>query len=441
LDWIKNEIARGKLHNAPPIIYDLSIKLCNIPRGDRLDKINKCKKSVGVTCFKCGKPNHFAKLCKSKSVNFLETDNFDGYSSEEIYAISGKNAATLQIVLENKKVDVLIDSGSSVNIIDEHLFGKLKHKHTRLLPTSSKVYPYGIKTPIKLIGMAYLNIRVNNETHSVEFQILKGTGKPLLGHETALKLGLLHIGPLPPGKIHSLEPAQIKLGQKQTTESILSEYDDRFQGLGRIKDFKLKLYIDESVQPVAQNVRRIPFKMKKLVEKKIDELEKLDIIEKVEGPTPWVSNLVPIPKQNNDVRLCVDMRMANKAILRERFPMPNIEEVLMQMNGSVIFSKLDLKQSFHQIELDEKSRYITTFVCHKGLYQYKVLNFGINMAPETHQRIIQQLLQDIPNCQNIADDIIIYADSVEKHNKALVHVLQRLCEKNLTLNRDKCEFC
>jgi uncharacterized protein with PIN domain len=51
------------------------------------------------------------------------------------------------------------------------------------------------------------------------------------------------------------------------------------------------------------------------------------------------------------------------------------------------------------------------------------------------------LLQDIPNCQNIADDIIIYADSVEKHDKALVHVLQRLREKNLTLNRDKCEFC
>jgi hypothetical protein len=76
----------------------------------------------------------------------------------------------------------------------------------------------------------------------------------------------------------------------------LYEYNDRFQGLGRIKDFKLKLYIDESVKPVAQNVR-IPYKMKKKVEIKIDELEKHDIIEKVEGPTPWVSNLVPIPKQ------------------------------------------------------------------------------------------------------------------------------------------------
>ncbi|XP_060558907.1 uncharacterized protein LOC132719176 [Ruditapes philippinarum] len=105
--------------------YDISTAKC-YRCGDIGHYGKQCKKSVGVTCFKCGKQNHFAKLCKSKSVNFLETDNFDGYSSEEIYAISGKNAATLQIVLENKKVDVLIDSGSSVNIIDEHLFGKLK---------------------------------------------------------------------------------------------------------------------------------------------------------------------------------------------------------------------------------------------------------------------------------------------------------------------------
>ena len=83
------------------------------------------------------------------------------------------------------------------------------------------------------------------------------------------------------------------------------------------------------------------------------------------------------------------MRCANKAVQRERFPMPNIEDIIQQMNGSSVFSRLDLSQSFHQIELDEKSRFITTFVCHKGLYRYKRLMFGINSAPEIHQRIIQ----------------------------------------------------
>ena len=120
--------------------------------------------------------------------------------------------------------------------------------------------------------------------------------------------------------------------------------------------------------------------------------------------------------------------------------MPNIEDIIQQMNGSSVFSRLDLSQSFHQIELDEKSRFITTFVCHKGLYRYRRLMFGINSAPEIQQRIIQQRLQDIPTCRNNADDIIIFAKNQEEHYKTLRLVLQRLRDKNLTLNKAKCEF-
>ena len=126
--------------------------------------------------------------------------------------------------------------------------------------------------------------------------------------------------------------------------------------------------------------------MKKQIEDKIGELEKNDIIEKTSGPTPWVSNIVAVPKQNNTVRLAIDMQQANKAILLERFPMPNIDETLQQMNGASVFSRLDLTEAFHQIEISEQSRYITTFVCHKGLYRYKRLNYGVSSATELFQR-------------------------------------------------------
>ena len=192
--------------------------------------------------------------------------------------------------------------------------------------------------------------------------------------------------------------------------------------------------------PIAQPLRQTPFKMKKQIEDKIDELEKNDIIEKTSGPTPWVSNIVAVPKQNNTVRLAIDMRQANKAILRERFPMPNIDETLQQMNGASVFSRLDLTEAFHQIEISEQSRYITTFVCHKGLYRYKRLNYGVSSASELFQRILQQILQDIPNCKNIVDDIIIYADNQEDHDKVLKMVLTRLRDKGLVLNKKKCVF-
>ena len=91
-------------------------------------------------------------------------------------------------------------------------------------------------------------------------------------------------------------------------------------------------------------------------------------------------------------------------------------------------------------ELNKTSRYVMTFVCHKGLYRYKRLNYGISSVSELFQRILQQILQDIRNCKNIVDDIIIYADNHEDHDKVLKIVLTRLREKNLTLNKNKCEL-
>ena len=110
------------------------------------------------------------------------------------------------------------------------------------------------------------------------------------------------------------------------------------------------------------------------------------------------------------------------------------------LNGSAVFSKLDLRLGFHQIELDEDSRDITTFATHEGLFRYKRLSFGVNSAPEKYQQIIRQVVSDIEGVQNIADDLIVQGKSIKEHDQSLHKVLQRLEEKNLTLNPMKCEF-
>ena len=90
-----------------------------------------------------------------------------------------------------------------------------------------------------------------------------------------------------------------------------------FSGLGKLKGYQLKFHIDKKIQPVAQPVRRIPFSTRAKVEQKIEELVQLDVLEKVEGPTSWVNPLVAVEKPNGDIRICLDMRQANQAILRE----------------------------------------------------------------------------------------------------------------------------
>ena len=101
----------------------------------------------------------------------------------------------------------------------------------------------------------------------------------------------------------------------------------------------MKLHVDPSVTPVVQKMRRVPFSLKDKVTAKVNELLEKDIIEKVEGPTAWVSPVVVAPKASGDIRLCVDMRRANEAIVRERLPIPTIDEVVESLNGSAVFSK------------------------------------------------------------------------------------------------------
>ena len=103
------------------------------------------------------------------------------------------------------------------------------------------------------------------------------------------------------------------------------------------------------------------------IEDKLNSLLASDIIEPVVGGCPWVSPLVTVVKDNGDLRLCVDMRRANAAIVRERHIMPTIEDFLPRFTSAKWFSRLDVKEAFHQVELDSESRYITTFITHTSV--------------------------------------------------------------------------
>ncbi len=267
------------------------------------------------------------------------------------------------------------------------------------------MYAYGNSKPLEVLGSFRAATSTNSKEVNAEFIVIKGTGEPLLGRDTAIQLGVLKMG----ANINSIS----------SVASLVEKYNDVFHGVGKLKDHQVRLHVDPSVTPVAQTVRRIPFSLRDKVESKVKELQELDIIEPVEGPTPWVSPVVVVPKPNGDIRLCVDMRRANEAIIRERHPIPTVDEVLQTINQSTVFSKIDLKWGYHQLELDEESRKITTFATHCGLFRHKRLMFGINSAPEVYQHVIQQVLH---GASNIWDDIIIHGKNREEHDQALENV-------------------
>ncbi|XP_065058441.1 uncharacterized protein LOC135686185 [Rhopilema esculentum] len=339
-----------------------------------------------------------------------------------------------QMLLDGRrhKFKALVDSGATINVIDADTFANLKN--VKLLRTSTKAYPYQSKIPVEFLGKFESIIETKKKCTVGTVYVVKGKDSGcLLSLQTAQELGLIKL---------QLNAVQSQNLQDDSLAKILQQYSSVFQGLGKLKNHQVKLNIDSSVPPVAQPQRRIPFHIRKKVKVAIKELESQGIIEKVPDsqPTPWVSAIVAVPKKDGNVRICVDMRAANTAIKRVRHLIPTVADISLELNGARFFSKLDLSQAYHQLELHPDSRFITTFSTHLGLYRYTRLNFGTNASAELFQHTLQQHLQGMAGVQNIADDILVFGSTRQEHDQALENCLKRLKEKGLTLNKSKCSF-
>ena len=407
----------------------------------------------GKRCRKCNNLGHFEKVCKTKlktsegrkggkdrrvrqvGVGVDETDDSE-YAFGVLGGADNPDNGEISVKIGRVQVTLIIDSGASCNVLDRNLWEVLKANKVRYASSKAtkKLYSYGNKQPLQVAGTFTADVLVGNRVlNEVEFVVIESEGHALLGRETATALGVLQLGP----QINSL---QLSTDGENRGPNILDKFPGCCEGIGKLKDFQLKIPIDAEVQPVAQPIRRVPYHLRDKLTNKLKELVELDIIEKVSGPSTWVSPVVVVPKPTGDIRLCVDMRQANMAVKRERYPIPTIDEVLQDLNQSKFFSKLDLNSAYHQIELAPESRDITTFGTHDGLYRYKRLMFGISCAPEMYQKVIRQVLQDCEGAHNILDDVIVHATTEEEHDHRFENVVRVLSSKGLTLNRNKCQF-
>nr|KAG5700543.1 hypothetical protein BaRGS_025255 [Batillaria attramentaria] len=150
--------------------------------------------------------------------------------------------------------------------------------------------------------------------------------------------------------------------------------------------------------------------------------------------------MVPVLKKNGTVRICTDYKQLNKAVKRERYQIPTLEDILHKLKGSCIFSKLDATSGFFQLPLDEESSKLTTFISPFGRYVYKRLPQGITSAPEIFQKTVEKVLRDEANTVCYFDDILVFSSSKAEHEKHLGTTTQKLRDAGFKLNRDKCTF-
>jgi hypothetical protein len=230
-------------------------------RESKGEKGGKVKKSG--ECFRCGKPGHFARdarcpakgkecskshqkghfavVCKTKSkdhgkprVSFVDEEDEYAFTAKETL-----DTRKVTVSVGGIQLEMVIDSGASTNVIDKHLWKDLKKKHIKCTSrkTTKKLYAYGSTTPLTVIGTFTAEVNVADRHVTTEFTVIDGKGEPLLGRKTATELGVLKL--------------QIPEQFVNSVTDRVSRHKVLFQGIGKLKEYQMKLHIDPQVRPVA----------------------------------------------------------------------------------------------------------------------------------------------------------------------------------------------
>lgn len=185
---------------------------------------------------------------------------------------------------------------------------------------------------------------------------------------------------------------------------------------------------------------RVPHYQKESMENIIAELIQSQEIQI--SDSPYSSPAVMVRKKDGSWRLCVDYRQLNGQTIKNKFPMPIIEDLLDELHGSRVFSKLDLRSGYHQIRMHPDDVHKTAFRTHLGHYEYNVMPFGLTNAPATFQALMNQVLA--PYLRKFVlvffDDILIYSKNKEEHLEHIKLVMQALLDNHLVIKLKKCEF-
>ncbi|XP_010533307.1 PREDICTED: uncharacterized protein LOC104809111 [Tarenaya hassleriana] len=456
-------------------------------------------------CFRCDERYFVGHRCKQKELQVLmvtEDTDVDGEFQEcfeELSPVVGDFAAltlhsmvgltspkTMKVRgwIGNQSVVVLIDSGASHNFLSKELLGVLPIKlagtvgYGVCLGNGLTVQSAGICCGLELtfpeyslvsdfiplelggadvilgiqwlqtLGKVQFDFAKLEMKFSVDDKMIRLVGDPNL-HQSlvAFKTLLKTIREGDQGFLVGFGSVEVGIVEEKSLPEGLQGLLDSFRGVFRepeglppIRGHGHGILLQQNTSPISVRPYRYPHAHKEEIEKLVRSMLKAGIIQP--SQSPYSSPVLLVKKKDGSWRFCVDYRALNRATISDKFPIPVIDQLLDELNGAAVFSKLDLRAGYHQIRMKEADIPKTAFRTHDGHYEFLVMPFGLTNAPATFQALMNDVFRPFLRRFVLVffDDILVYSSSMSDHLEHLAAVLHVMQQHQLYANQKKCLF-
>ena len=405
-------------------------------------------------CHACHRKGHIKRACRniadkqpSKQANnsktgyqrnknrihqVVETDSetedvtYDVYS---ILSVSDNKSKDYKVMMkvEGKSVDFAVDTQAAVSVVSEELYNK-KFNHCTLKSSNVVLRSYSDHA-VAVKGKIDVEVEYNGKHYNLPLYVVKGHKDSLFGKSWLQEI--------------KLDWKEIFSTEAKSVEEVVHKHAEVFNKKSQhniIKGYTAQINLKPGSQPVFRKARPVPYALRQAVEQNLDKAVEQGILKPVET-SQWASPIVVTPKADNNVRICGDYkRTVNLQIDDAIYPLPLPTDIFATLVGGRIFSVLDLSNAFQQIQLTESSKELLTINTCKGLFRYERLPYGVKVAAQLFQSMMDQILKGLEGVSCFIDDILIKSPDLDSHLTILDQVLQRLENSGVLVNKDKCQF-
>jgi hypothetical protein len=397
---------------------------------------------------------------------------------------------------KDKVCKVIIDSGSTDNLVSTEMVEKLELK-TTAHPRPYKVSWLQKGHQVMITKQCLVEIKIGGYKDEIPCDVIPmDVCHILLGRPWQFDRNVIHDGRKNTytleknGRTHMLLPMEEKRAKEEASTSILlmsgkellkevkeeqemqftvvrkprviltsTSMDDLPEEVQELLDNFVDIVVDElpnslpPIRSISHHIDLIPGaslpnkaayrltpRENEEVKNQVQELLDKGLVR--ESLSPCAVPTVLSPKKDGGWRMCIDSRAINKITIRYRFPLPRMDDLMDCLSGANFFSKIDLKSGYHQIRMREGDEWKTTFKMNEGLYEWLVMPFGLTNAPSTFMRLMNEILKDFIGKFVVVylDDILIFSRTKEEHLRHLTLVMRRLQQEKLLINLKKSSF-